>query len=252
MNQTEEAKYVKQDERTHLIIKKLASGMSREEIAKELAHSTYKSLDVFMRRKGYRYDSHVNNYVPQVEGKAVSTTNTKATRVIELLALNSDDPRLVCHKLGFSDMQELGSYMGTKGYQWSTELNNYQRGNQTPKPSQRELAEETPLSTATEELGIEQTELASYLDILNLLKHNEERLTELLIPYGKGGSIPRYTIAGVAQTKTVQMINTLSSLTTEFAKDRNMTQRDVFEVALIDFFRKYGYEKEVVQLLSNH
>ncbi|VDG98619.1 Uncharacterised protein [Lysinibacillus sphaericus] len=251
MKQLVEAVSPKQNERVHFIIKKLAGGMSRDELAEEMKHSNYKSLDMYMRRKGYRYDSHVKNYVPQIEDQVISVSTSKATRVIELLNVNPEEPMLVCHKLGFKDMQELGSYMGTKGYQWNTELNNYQRKPQEIATSRNDLSEEQSRPTAIEGVQeVEQTELISYLSILNLLKHNEERLTEILIPYGKGGSIPRYTVAGVAQTKTVQMINTLSNLVSEFAKENNMTQRDLFEVALIDFFRKYGYEKEVVQLLN--
>ncbi len=251
MKQLVETVLPKQDERVHHIIKRLAGGMSRESLAVELKHTTYKSLDIFMRRKGYRYDSHLKNYVPQIEKQEIPVSTSKATRIIELLEVHTDEPMLVCQKLGFKDMQEIGDYMGMKGYQWNTELNNYEQKLQEIETSRNELMEEMPRTTVAAEVQeVEQTELTSYLSLLKLLKNNEERLTEILIPYGKGGSIPRYTIAGVAQTKTVQMINTLSNLVSEFARENNMTQRDLFEVALIDFFRKYGYEKEVVQVLN--
>ncbi len=251
MKQLVETVSPEQDERVHTILRKLAQGMSRDELAKELNHRNYKSTDAYMRNKGYRYDRYMKNYVPQIEEQVIHVNTSKATRVIELLKVNTDEPMLVCQKLGFKDMQEIGDYMGMKGYQWNTELNNYERKPQEIETSRNELMEEMPrTSVAAEVQEVEQTELTSYLSLLKLLKNNEERLTEILIPYGKGGSIPRYTIAGVAQTKTVQMINTLSNLVSEFAKENNMTQRDLFEVALIDFFRKYGYEKEVVQVLN--
>lgn len=240
-----------QNERIHLIIKKLGGGMSRDELAEEFNHKNYKSLDIYMNRKGYRYDSLLKNYVPKVEEQSVTGSTSKATRVIELLSLNPEDPLIACNKLGFKDMEKLGSYMKSKGYQWNTKENNYKKQPQSITQSRKESVEDLLQPSSTEKIHVDdQTDIAPFMSLLNLLKHNEERLTELLIPYGKGGSIPRYTIAGVAQTKTVQMINTLGNLVSEFAKENNMTQRDLFEVALIDFFRKYGYEKEVVQLLN--
>lgn len=240
-----------QDERVHLVITKLAGGMGRDTLAEELKYTSYKSLDMYMRRKGYRFDTHLKNYVPQVEEIVAPVSSSKASRVIELLSVTPEEPLLVCRKLGFKDMQELGGYMGMKGYQWNTEQNNYQRKAQAFTATKKESSED--LAQPFTSLGVhgeEDTAIAPYLSLLNMLKHNEERLTELLIPYGKGGSIPRYTITGIAQTKTIQMINTLSNLVTEFAKEKNMSQRDLFEVALLDFFRAYGYEKEVDQLLN--
>lgn len=83
-----------------------------------------------------------------------------------------------------------------------------------------------------------------------MLKANELRLLNLLQPYGSGGQIPQYTIPGVAKTKTVQMIHSLDQMVTDFAKEKNMTQRDVFEVALIEFFKRFGYERQVEVLLK--
>ena len=239
------------DERVHLIITKLTEGMSRDALAEELKHASYKTLDTYMKRKGYRYDTHLKNYVPLVEELVPHVSSSKASRVIELLSQTPVEPLFVCRKLGFADMKELGSYMAGKEYQWNTELNNYQRKPQAYTPTKEEAPEDLTHSFPSEGVHSEvDTAIAPYLSLLNMLKHNEERLTEMLIPHGKGRSIPRYMIPGVAQGKTVQMIHTLSTLVTEFAKENNMTQRDVFEVALVDFFNAHGYEKEVNQLLN--
>ncbi|GAB4074295.1 hypothetical protein GCM10028778_17980 [Barrientosiimonas marina] len=69
-------------------------------------------------------------------------------------------------------------------------------------------------------------------------------------PYGQGGEIPRYTIPGVGKTKTVQMIHSLDQMVTDFSREKNMSQRDIFEVALINFFKAYGYERQVEVLLN--
>ena len=48
----------------------------------------------------------------------------------------------------------------------------------------------------------------------------------------------------------VHMPNTLDNLVKEYAREKNISQRDIFQVALIDFFRRYGYEREIDTLLG--
>jgi hypothetical protein len=35
----------------------------------------------------------------------------------------------------------------------------------------------------------------------------------------------------------------------DFSGEKNISQRQIFELALLDFFKKYGYRSEVEQLL---
>lgn len=46
------------------------------------------------------------------------------------------------------------------------------------------------------------------------------------------------------------MCYTLSELVKEFSKEKNISQREIFEVVLIEFLRKYGYENEVNALFG--
>ena len=99
MKQLVETVSPKQDERVHHILARLAQGVSREELAKELNHRNYKSTDMYMRRKGYHFDSHMQNYVPQIEETVISVSTSKATRVIELLEVNQVAPKLALQAL---------------------------------------------------------------------------------------------------------------------------------------------------------
>lgn len=210
-------------------------------------------MDIYMRRKGYRFDAHIQNYVPQVEEVSVATDTSKAAKIIRRFESHPEDVLLICQKFGFQDMQELGQYMKSKGYKWNSELNNYENDPTINTEQTEDIAIQHSNDTEIPQpmtAHDDNKSLLEYLPLLQMLKHNEERLMDLLMPYGKGSSIPRYTIEGIAKTKTVQMIHTLSNMVTEFADEKNMSQRDVFEVALIDFFKKYGYEKEVAQMLK--
>ncbi len=48
------------------------------------------------------------------------------------------------------------------------------------------------------------------------------------------------------------MTNTLDQMVRDFSKEKNINQREIFEVALIEFFQKYGYAREVETLLQQN
>jgi hypothetical protein len=39
-------------------------------------------------------------------------------------------------------------------------------------------------------------------------------------------------------------------LARQFSEEKNISQRDIFEIALIDFFKKYGYHDKVKMLIG--
>lgn len=83
-----------------------------------------------------------------------------------------------------------------------------------------------------------QEELLPYLPLLKMLKENQDKLSNLLKVPCDFGKIPRYLIPGTFICKTVHMVNTLDQMAREFSKEKNISQRDLFEVALIEFFQK--------------
>ncbi|MEK4530528.1 hypothetical protein [Solibacillus sp. FSL K6-1554] len=246
-----EAKFVspEEDERVQLIITELMKGKSRDEVAASLEHKSYKSLDVYMRRRGYRYDNKSQNYIADVGNEPIEISSSKSSRVIQLLSEYPDQLELVCRKSNFKDMNELAAYMTSKNYKWNSEQQNYVKMTViTVDGEDNSLVESEPL--ISDNKLMQQSDFAEFLPILNMLRSNEDRLVELLMPYGKGATLPRFTIEGIPKSKTVQMVHTLGDLVTEYSNEKNISQRDIFEVALIEFFSKYGYEKEVERLLA--
>jgi hypothetical protein len=63
--------------------------------------------------------------------------------------------------------------------------------------------------------------------------------------------MPRYVVPGIFITKSVHMSNQIDQMVRDFSADKNISQRDIFEVALIEFFKKYGYDKEVEIMLAS-
>ncbi|WP_342533886.1 hypothetical protein MHB40_03145 [Lysinibacillus sp. FSL K6-0057] len=247
------------DERVQEILQGLTQGKTRDELAEEFGHKNYKTLDMYMRRRDFEWDSDKGIYKLAMEKPETAMIDTsKAYRIIQLIE-QQEEPNLqrIAQLMGFESYKALAAYMGAHHYSWSSEQNNYVKQvvveepspQSAPKiPSEPSQATATILSQLT--VNTEEEGLAEYFSLLKMLKNNELRLMNLLQPYGVGGQIPRYTIPGVAKTKTVQMIHSLDQMVTDFAKEKNMTQRDVFEVALIDFFKRYGYERQVEVLLK--
>ncbi|MEK4712056.1 hypothetical protein [Sporosarcina sp. FSL K6-5500] len=245
---------VLEDDRVQEILTGLVSGRTREELSNEFNHKTYKTLDIYMRRKGFTWDADQQNYALKQEDTASQSSHvdmSKASRILQLLKDNAGNAKIVATQLGFSDHKELATYMLGRGYSWDSEENTYMKKVKLEASVEPvTIAETEPTQNAEPAVTTEEMHLlAEYLPILRMLKQNEAKLVDILKPYGTLGSIPRYMIPGIAKTKTVQMVHSLDQMVVEFANEKSMTQRDVFEVALIDFFKNYGYQQQMEQLL---
>lgn len=94
-----------------------------------------------------------------------------------------------------------------------------------------------------------------YKELLDYLLEKEEILKQLLDEkeaIETDGIIPRYAIPGVFVTKSVHMTNHLDQLVRDFSKEKNISQRELFEVALVEFFQKYGYKEEIDRLMEQN
>lgn len=248
----------KSNNQVHKILRELAAGKTREDIAKESGNKNWKSVDMYMRRRGFIWDAERQTYIPkvvQVE-QEYAADSTKAGTIIRLLGKEEADVRAIAEQLGFKGHRELAEYMTVKGYEWDAENNMYQK-----KIGEVQIQDvpidhldviridnQTDLSSAQlSDLG---ADFIRYLPLLQQIERHQERLMELLLREAPTGVIPRFIIPGIGKTKTVQMMSTIEHLVVDFSKEKNISQRDLFEVALIEFFRKYGYENEVRKLLG--
>ncbi|RNB90204.1 hypothetical protein EDM59_01805 [Brevibacillus nitrificans] len=248
------------DDRVKEILHGLTEGKTREELAERYEYSDYRSLDMYMRRRNFTWDRQRQNYVPahsRLDGQDLDlliSESSKAAQVISLFKKEGADAKTISKRLGFGDHRELAAYMKGKGYAWSAEKSNYvkQTGTQqdTEASSERsEAAPDNPVPSSNATM-VDLPGLSRFLPILEMLERNRDRLVDLLTPASETGNIPRYVIPGVFVTKSVHMTNTLDQLVRDFSREKNMSQRDIFVVALIEFFRRYGYEREVETLLG--
>ncbi len=74
---------------------------------------------------------------------------------------------------------------------------------------------------------------------------------DLLSGTKEDGIIPRYIVPGLVRTKAIYMSDMIAKLAGEFSKEKNITQREIVEVALIEYLQKYGFKREIETLLKN-
>lgn len=248
------------DERVKRILEYLAHGLSRDEVAEKFRYTSYRSMDILMRRKNYKWDKQAGTYVPispsDDAGKGeLMVPSDKVRRILSELGKEGANLKEVAKKMEFESHMELATYMKSKGYEWSEEEGNYVR-------SACEDSAESEVEGENQEQGkvfslqdyqqrkAERSSFERFIPILELLETHFDQLQGLLIQGQEIGQIPRFTLPGRFVTKSVHMTDTLDLMVRDFSKEKNVNQREIFEVALIEFFQKYGFSREVGTLLK--
>ncbi|QJX63796.1 hypothetical protein HLK66_20555 [Niallia circulans] len=245
------------DEKVKGILKLLGEGFSREEVAEQYRYSGYRSMESFMRRKNFVWDKQKGNYVPADALKAsletmVNFPSDRVRRIVMELSKEGADLKQVAVKVGFENHLEMASYMKSKGFEWSQEAGNYLSTSPTMPNDGEKVATASSDASLEGSLSIRNGGVEQFLPLLDWLASNKEGLQSLLGASVASGQIPRFTLAGTFVTKSVHMTNTLDLMVRDFSKEKNINQREIFEVALIEFFQKYGYEREVETLLQQN
>lgn len=239
------------DDKVELILKGLTEGKSREELAETIGYKNYKNLDMYMRRKNWRWNQRTENYEEEVpkatfEGNLnqAKTIGTKVCRVIDLFDSGVEDLMEIAKKAGFRNHIEMADYMTHQNYIWNDKLGNYvmRRGKLEDKHDKPVIEQTLDI---TEEVDIKQ-----FIPILKVLQNNKDKIVENLTPELQTNKIPTYLVPGIATILSAQMMSSLKSLLKEFSNEKNITQRQILEVALIEFFNKYGYGYRVKEMLN--
>ena len=230
---------------------------TREEVAKELGYKNHKSMDAYLRRRNFRYDNIKNTYVAIYKTKETLEDDPKSyapSKVINIItAFESEvpDPMLIAKQEGFKDHKEMAEYMTKKGYEWSFNKNNYvKRLGKIEEIMTEDIMEETEVGDLREDIELGE-DIDQYIPFIRFLYEKRDEVYKILSGANEEGKIPRYAVPGVVRTKAIYMSSMVANLTSEFSKEKNLTQREVIEGALIEFLQKYGFKKEIDTLLNN-
>lgn len=248
------------NKRVKEILEKLEAGRTREDISDDYKYSTWKSLDIYMRRKGFRWNGSKNIYEPEItrldsiKDDLLSTIPLKAERIIDKFD-EGLDPRTIANDMGFNDHRELAEYMKDNSLKWDSELNNYievlgfNTGEYNIEETKKEdSVEEKP--SKNNSTGIENSiDINKFIPILELLFDNKDKLSELLIEKNVSNT-PSYAVPGVSKNKSIYMSDLLGRLLEDFSKTKNISQKEIVQTSLVEYFQKYGYHEEVKLLLN--
>ena len=226
------------------INKQLLLGKSREQLAKLFGHKSYKSLDMYMRRKNYAWNGDKQVYEikakrPKKEDLNEDQAGSKRVRQILKAFKEGKDAKRIAKEFGFKNHLILAEYMKDNGYRWSSTnlCYEYVEGN-TSVP---EAMKKDEFST-TDGYGGE---------TISFIMENKDRIMELL-EQDNSKELPRYSIKGYRINKCIQLSHKLDLLLKDFCEDYSITQREMFEISLIETLNKYGYEAEIKGIFGNY
>jgi len=249
------------DEKVKRIIEMLRF-KTRDEVAAELKYKSWKSLDMYMRRKNFAFDSQQGQYFPRKnrveKPDPKSYAPTKVASIITAFEAEGIDPRMVARQEGFTDHREMAEYMKTKGYEWNIHKNNYVKTvGRVDVPVSVSQPETEPINPPVPAPVIQPTSgeipegLEEYLPFLRYLYENRDELYQLLTGTRDDGIIPRYALPGEVRTKAIYMSEVIAKLAGEFSKEKKVALKEVMEGALVEYLMKYGFKREVETLLRN-
>lgn len=237
------------------ILSLAGEGKSRKEIAEILGYKDVEGLYAFTRRRGYTWNANKGLYVvkggKQEETKAVEELETLPSKIASIISMfyKNIDGREIAKTLKFSSYQEMADYMKSKNYVWDNSVKNYIK--EVVKSTAPQEREQIQVIEAAQPINnIANTNSANkYADLLELLDMNKDKLVELLAVDSSDSSLPRYSLQGLTTPKTVHINKSIDSLIKDFSDERNINQREIIKIAVIDFLKKYGYSDQVKNVL---
>lgn len=229
---------------------------TRDEVAAELKYKNWKSLDMYMRRKNFVFDRREGQYIPahtRVEKLNRDPKSYAPGKVVSIIAAFEEgedvDPRVVAKQEGFKDHKEMAEYMKNKGYEWNVYKNNYVKMVGKVKDENAAVPPPEPINQPAG--GKTPEGIEEYLPFLRFLYEKRDDIYQLLSGTREDGKIPRYAVPGLVRTKAIYMSDMIAKLAGEFSKEKNVTQREIMEAALVEYLQKYGFKREVEALLKN-
>lgn len=258
-------------ERVRQILELLQAGQARDKIADQFGYSTWKSLDIYMRRHGFSWNSQRHIYTnaeseaPLQEESSVSSADNNfrvnpadinPEEVVRLFGMGILDARDIAKRIGFSGHKEMANYMLRCGYVWSSASQNYINSN-PPSPQTDLTSDATTLNslhsgdelhkshTATGNINIDK-----YEPLLEFLWQSRDKLINFIESLNDGNKIPIYHIPGQAKTKSIFLSDRLSDLMIALCEKHSMSQKQGYEAALVEYLSNNGFRDRVEQLLD--
>ena len=229
----------------------LAEGETREDISLKLGYRNWRSLDIFMRRQGMKWDSRRNRYYStDDEYENPNNENSKVQSIISMFGNKDADPKKIAVQAGFRNHHEMAAYMKAGNYVWSYDTGNYILSSARSDSVIEEI--DSNCNTAPHSSGqnnpVGEADISKYLPLLDLLLKNNDKLSAMFSETAP--TIPRYAVSGSIRTKSFYMSDRISRLINDYSRSKNISQKEIVEAAIIEFLCKYYFKDEVRKILD--
>lgn len=216
------------------IIDLIEQGIDREAIC-EKEGIQVASLNQRFRRYGYRWNDIVKNYTECGQVQYVYNGVALPPQVVQVIrnfGRVKADAKRIASKLGYMSEYEMARTMSEYGFRWNSAANNY-------VPNRADFKFDFEKCVGVQESGTQDTpDDGIYDEVVELESQCFQR-------------IPRYRINSPRSPKTINFAISLTQLLQQYSNDFNLRQSDVVETAIVEFFRKYGYRRQIDTLLSD-
>lgn len=190
----------------------------------------------------------------------IETMDNTVGKILTLIK-KGENTRDIAEKLNFDSHRSMALFMRRKGYVWDENKNTYllegtkrkeqKDNNLKQKLQEKKLEEQSDNHQLANNFNKDiQNYAVKYSELLEYLDQRKDQLGELFTEPENLSRLPRYAVPGIHITKSVHMVYELDQLVREFSKEKNITQREIFEIALINFFKRYGYKDRIEALLE--
>lgn len=161
-------------DKIQLILNALKAGETRAKLALRLGYTNPKSLDIYMRRKGFVYDSKMSIYTPiptdKIEESINYTPNKRLSTILSMFSQDNPDARKIAEITGFESHIELAEFMKANQFIWNEKVGNYTRIIVNTEDQAEPLSE--PM--------LDSSEFFIYLPMLRKLFENQDKIYNLL------------------------------------------------------------------------
>ena len=252
MNKVDSAKRLKE------IIESLKE-LNIEEVAEMYGYKNIKVLKSIMNRNKYSWSKLEKTFIRKIEDKTVVYTPIASTlhgKIILALSKNDGNLQETLKVTKFTTVPDLANYMTENCYKWDSKIKNYTQIASIKYVNEDEENKSDVIIPISKETRKDNTQNNEHDGIdneycLNFIKDNLEQLKLLLsINEVDPNGMPRYCVPGINITKSLYMVNSVSDLISRFSIERNISQKEMAEIAFIEFFRKYGYKVEINNMFS--
>ena len=246
------------------IVEQINKGESPDTLAAKYGFANKHSMDSLLRRKGFKCAKGKYYKEPTETPANFAYTSVKAeavaTQYNAYIQAGLTIPEGFCKEFGFAEKREMQDYLLENGVRYNMTTRCYEPDPEAAKKKQLEpentlrFEERNALLQNMETPAVEEqasgNQLQRYLPFLEIMYQHKEQLLPILTPNALDKVPPRVSIGGQKRIKSVYLSNSLILLLDEYRTQKGLTIREIVEVALVEYFSKYGYEKEIDHILN--